>query len=181
MSSNRKTCRNKSNFTSQVFIIYSLEKRGCCKTSCLVSALMEKSNKKCLEGVISGNPALQSGDEAGMIMNPVRRTELRELPPSRPVASSRRGPSSRRMDFRGLPPLKDGVTANVALQAGRSFATAPFCYQETSSVPFYTSLAGDAAYGDKCLACVPPSPNNETPCHGFRQPSGTTFTPSGRV
>ena len=160
---------------------------------------MEKSNKKCLEGVISGNPALQSGDEAGMIMNPVRRTELRELPPSRPVASSRRGPSSRRMDFRGLPPLKDGVTANVALQAGRSFATAPFCYQETSSVPFYTSLAGDAAYGDECLACVPPSLNNEMPSlhhlhgclsalvvagmprHGFRQPSGTTFTPSGRV
>ena len=39
---------------------------------------MEKS-KKCLKGVIYGNPALQSGDEASIIRDPVWKTELREL------------------------------------------------------------------------------------------------------
>ncbi|MBQ2336654.1 MAG: hypothetical protein II381_10095 [Victivallales bacterium] len=49
-------------------------------------------------------PLFRAGDEASMIRNPVWKTELGELSQSRLVASSRRVPSSRRMDFRGLLP-----------------------------------------------------------------------------
>ncbi len=41
--------------------------RGCCKTSCLVSALMGKTNAESLKGV----PLFRAGDEGSIIRNPV--------------------------------------------------------------------------------------------------------------
>ena len=107
--------------------ILKAKKRDCCKTFCLVSALMENQIKKAWKAPSMATPLFRAGDEASMIRNPVWKTALGELSPSRPVTSYRRGPSFRRMDFRGPPPaLKGGVTANVALRAGRGFATASF-------------------------------------------------------
>ena len=107
--------------------ILEAKKRDCCKTFCLVSALME-NQKKCLEGIIYGNPALQSGgwskhDQESRLEDGTWGTVA--------IKAGSVFQTSAVLQTDGLPrppppALKGGVTANVALRAGRGFATAPF-------------------------------------------------------
>ena len=87
-----------------------------------------KTNKKCLKGVIYGNPALQSG--GGSKHNQGSRLEDGTLGTvavkAGCVFQTRAVLQTDGLPQTPPPALKGGVTENVALQAGRGFATASF-------------------------------------------------------